>query len=73
VVGAIQVEPELLTADALDLADAQVPIVPPIAVPPAADPVSQGVAAVFEAHSGALTTVVDLKISRWPEFSPDGC
>ena len=34
----IQVEPESLTADALDLADSQVPIVPPMAVAPAADP-----------------------------------
>jgi hypothetical protein len=55
----IQVEPESLTADALDLADSQVPIVPPISLAPAADPVSQGVAAVLEAHSGALTTVVE--------------
>jgi hypothetical protein len=55
----IQVEPESLAADALDLADSQVPIVPPMAVAPAADPVSQGVAAVLEAHSGALTTVVE--------------
>ena len=36
----IQVEPESLTADALGLADSQVPIVPPMAVAPAADPVS---------------------------------
>jgi hypothetical protein len=55
----IQVEPELLTADGLDLANAVVPIVPPVAVPPAADPVSQSVAAVLEAQSGALTTVVE--------------
>ena len=55
----IQVEPESLTADALGLADSQVPIVPPMAVAPAADPVSQGVAAVLEAHSGALATVVE--------------
>lgn len=55
----IQVEPESLTADALDLADSQVPIVPPMAVAPAGDPVSQGVAAVLEAHSGALATVVE--------------
>jgi len=55
----IQVEPDSLTADALGLADSQVPIVPPMAVAPAADPVSQGVAAVLEAHSGALTTVVE--------------
>jgi hypothetical protein len=58
-VGSIQVEPESLTADALDLADAQVPITPPATVPPAADPVSQGVTAVLEAQSAALTTVVE--------------
>ena len=59
----IQVEPESLTADALDLADSQVPIVP-MAVAPAADPVSQGVAAVLEAHSGALTTLIPRLRSR---------
>ena len=60
----IQVEPESLTADALGLADSQVPIVPPMAVAPAADPVSQGVAAVLEAHSGALTTLIPRLRSR---------
>ncbi len=57
--GSVQVEPESLTADALGLADAQLPIVALVAIAPAADPVSQGVAAVLEAHSGALTTVVE--------------
>jgi hypothetical protein len=59
VASTIQVEPDSLTADALDLADSQVSIVPPMAMAPAADPVSQGVAAVLETHSGALTAVVD--------------
>jgi hypothetical protein len=59
VASTIQVEPDSLTTDALDLADSQVPIVPAMAMAPAADPVSQDVAAVLEAHSGALTTVLD--------------
>jgi len=55
----IRVEPEELTADALGLADAQIPIAPPLAVPPAADPTSQGVSAVLDSHSGALTMVAE--------------
>jgi hypothetical protein len=41
VVPIIRVKPEALASDALGLADAQLPIAPPLAVPPAADPVSQ--------------------------------
>ena len=55
----IRVEPQSLSGDALDLASAVVPIVVPVAVSPAADPVSPGVTGVLEAHSAALSTVVE--------------
>ena len=55
----IRAEPEALAADAFGLADAQMSIAPPLAAAPAADPVSVGVSAVLDAHSGALTTAVE--------------
>jgi hypothetical protein len=55
----IRVERDSLTSDALHLADAQVPIVAPVAVSPAGDPVSEGGTAVLGAHSAALSTVVE--------------
>ena len=58
-VSIIRVQPEELTADALGLADAQMPITPPLGVPLAADPVSQGVSALCDSHSGALAMTVE--------------
>ncbi len=57
-VSAIRVEPEALAADGLRLADTQMPIEPPLAGAPAADPTSQGVSALLDSHSGALAMVV---------------
>jgi hypothetical protein len=53
VASSIRVDPYSLTGDALHLANAQVPIVAPVAVAPAGDPVSHGVSGVLDAHSGA--------------------
>jgi hypothetical protein len=58
VASVFRVEPEALTADALDLVDAQIPLASPMAAPPAADPVSEGACALLRAHADALATVV---------------
>jgi hypothetical protein len=59
VASVVRVDTHELASDARSLADAAVPIPPPAATPPAADPVSQGVTIVLGAHSGALSTLVE--------------